>query len=130
MYFADEIRPAKGILPDKKGSVDKGQLKLAVDLIERMQGTFDHSAYHDRYRERLMAIVDKKRKGETITRSGSARAPRAGRPDGGARGESQRSRRQGAQGAEGAREVSQEEHASEVAQQVVSIAAMLSGDGG
>jgi DNA end-binding protein Ku len=68
MYFADEIRAAKGILPDKKGAtVDKGQLKLAVDLIERMQGTFDHSAYRDRYRERLMAIVDKKRKGETIT---------------------------------------------------------------
>ena len=36
-------------------------------LLERMQGSFDHSAYHDRYRERLMAIVDKKRKGETIT---------------------------------------------------------------
>ena len=32
-----------------------------------MQGTFDHSAYHDRYRERLMAIIDKKRKGETIS---------------------------------------------------------------
>ena len=32
-----------------------------------MQGTFDHTAYHDRYRERLMAIIDKKRKGETIT---------------------------------------------------------------
>ena len=42
-------------------------MKLAVDLIERMKGTFDHSAYHDRYRERLTAIIDKKRKGETIT---------------------------------------------------------------
>jgi non-homologous end joining protein Ku len=31
------------------------------------RGSFDHSAYHDRYRERLMAVVDKKRKGETIT---------------------------------------------------------------
>jgi DNA end-binding protein Ku len=67
MYFADEIRAAKDVLPDKKGSVDKGQLKLAVDLIERMQGSFDHKAYHDRYQERLLAIVEKKRKGETIT---------------------------------------------------------------
>ena len=67
MYFADEIRAIKGILPDRKAAVDKGQLKLAVDLIERMQGSFDHSDYHDRYRERLMAIVAKKRKGETIT---------------------------------------------------------------
>jgi DNA end-binding protein Ku len=67
MYFADEIRAAKDVVPDKKGSVDKGQLKLAVDLIERMQGSFDHKAYHDRYQESLLAIVDKKRKGETIT---------------------------------------------------------------
>ena len=67
MYFADEIRDAKDVLSDRKGSVDKGQLKLAVDLIERMKGSFDHAAYHDRYRERLLAIVGKKRKGETIT---------------------------------------------------------------
>jgi DNA end-binding protein Ku len=67
MYFADEVRDADGVLPDKKHSVDKRELKLAIDLIERMQGTFDHSAYHDRYRDRLMAIIDKKRKGETIT---------------------------------------------------------------
>jgi DNA end-binding protein Ku len=67
MYFADEIRDADGILPDRKRAVDKRELKLAVDLIERMKGTFDHSAYHDRYRERLMSIIDKKRKGETIT---------------------------------------------------------------
>jgi DNA end-binding protein Ku len=67
MYFADEIRDRDGIVPGRKAGVDKGQLKLAVDLIERMKGSFDHSAYHDRYRERLMAIIDKKRKGETIT---------------------------------------------------------------
>jgi DNA end-binding protein Ku len=67
MYFADEIRDPDGILPDRARAVDKRELKLAVDLIERMKGTFDHSAYHDRYRERLTAIIDRKRKGETIT---------------------------------------------------------------
>jgi DNA end-binding protein Ku len=67
MYFADEIRDADGVLPDRKRAVDRKELKLAVDLIERMKTTFDHGAYHDRYRERLMAIIDKKRKGETIT---------------------------------------------------------------
>jgi DNA end-binding protein Ku len=75
MYFADEIRDSDGILPDRKRSVDKRELKLAVDLIERMKGTFDHSAYHDRYRERLMAVIDKKRKGKTIT------APKAEKRD-------------------------------------------------
>jgi DNA end-binding protein Ku len=67
MYFADEIRDPGGILPERKRAVDKRELKLAVDLIERMQGAFDHSAYEDRYRERLLAIIAKKRKGETIT---------------------------------------------------------------
>jgi DNA end-binding protein Ku len=66
MYFADEIREPGGIFPPKR-AVDKKELKLAIDLIERMQGSFDHSAYTDRYRNRLMAIIDKKRKGETIT---------------------------------------------------------------
>ena len=47
--------------------MDKRELKLATDLIERMQGTFDHSAYRDRYRDQLMAIIKKKQKGETIT---------------------------------------------------------------
>jgi len=75
MYFADEIRDSDGILPDRKRSVDKRELKLAVDLIERMKGTFDHSNYHDRYRERLMAVIDKKRKGKTIT------APKAEKRD-------------------------------------------------
>ena len=67
MYFADEVRDPDGILPDERRAVDKRELKLAVDLIERMQGTFDHSAYHDRYRERLVAIIDRKRKGETVS---------------------------------------------------------------
>ena len=67
MYFADEIRDADGILPDRKRAVDKRELKLAIDLIERMKGTFDHAAYKDRYRDSLMAIIDQKRKGKTIT---------------------------------------------------------------
>ncbi len=67
MYFADEVRDLDDIVPGGKRAVDKRELKLAIDLIERMKGTFDHSAYHDRYRERLMAIIKKKRKGETIT---------------------------------------------------------------
>jgi DNA end-binding protein Ku len=66
MYFADEIRDGDGILPGRKPAVDKRQLKLAVDLIERMQGSFDHGKYADHYRDRLMAIIKKKRKGETI----------------------------------------------------------------
>jgi DNA end-binding protein Ku len=66
MYFADEIRDLDGIVPGGRRSVGKRELQLAVDLIERMKGSFDHASYHDHYRDRLLAIVDKKRKGETI----------------------------------------------------------------
>jgi DNA end-binding protein Ku len=67
MYFADEIRELDGILPERTPAVDKRQLELAVDLIARMQGSFNHAAYKDRYHDRLLAIVEQKRKGETIT---------------------------------------------------------------
>ena len=67
MYYADEIRDPREVVPKRTRAVDKKELKLAVDLIERMKSSFDHSAYHDRYRERLMAIIGKKGKGETIT---------------------------------------------------------------
>ena len=66
MYFADEIAIPM-VVPGRTRAVDKNELKLAVDLIERRNSPFDHRAYHDRYRERLMAIIDKKRKGETIS---------------------------------------------------------------
>ena len=87
MYFADEIRDGDGILPDRKRSVDKRELKLAVDLIERMKGTFDHSAYHDRYRDRLMAIIDEEAQGRDDHRAQGRGAEGAVGSDGGARGE-------------------------------------------
>jgi DNA end-binding protein Ku len=68
MYFADEIRSGEGVLPEHRSAVGTKELGLAVDLIERMaSATFDHAAYGDRYRDRLMAIIAKKRKGETIS---------------------------------------------------------------
>ena len=95
------MRSVTGCLPKPKRAVDKRELKLAVDLIERMKGSFDHSAYHDRYRERLMAIIDKKRKGQTITvpeveeRKAPRRSPgrTRGEPGGGGRAEQGEERR-------------------------------------
>jgi DNA end-binding protein Ku len=67
MYYADEIRPAEGILPKrKKGSVDERQLELAVKLIEQQAGDFEPQRYHDVYRERLMKIIERKARGETV----------------------------------------------------------------
>ena len=67
MYFADEIRSSEGIAPQKAmGDVDEGELEMATKLIGSYAGDFDASKYEDRYRERLMAIIEAKRDGETI----------------------------------------------------------------
>jgi DNA end-binding protein Ku len=75
MYFADEIRPTEDILPDRKPRVSKRELEMAMTLIERFTTTFDHGKYEDRYRERLLAIVKRKQKGEEI------HAPSAAEPE-------------------------------------------------
>ncbi len=65
MFFADEVRPAEGIAPDGV-KVDKRQLEMAAQLISQYQGEFDPEKYHDQYRERLMGVIEAKRKGEGV----------------------------------------------------------------
>ena len=66
MYFADEIRPTKGIVPGTRPRVDKRELEMAQTLIERFTTSFDHDAYEDEYRARLLKVVRRKRKGEEV----------------------------------------------------------------
>jgi len=70
MLFADEIR-SPGALgaaqPDvKKDKPTKRHVDQAVALIEELSTDFDASAYEDRHRKRLEALVKRKRKGEEI----------------------------------------------------------------
>jgi DNA end-binding protein Ku len=65
MYFADEIRTAKGIAP-KGQRVDAKELDMARSLIDRFTSQFDHDKYEDEYREKLLAVVRRKQKGEEI----------------------------------------------------------------
>jgi DNA end-binding protein Ku len=65
MYFADEIRPAKGIAP-KGQRVDKQELEMASTLIDRFTSTFKHEKYRDEYTDKLLALIKRKRKGEEI----------------------------------------------------------------
>jgi DNA end-binding protein Ku len=66
MYFADEIRPTKDIVPRSRAKVSKKELEMAETLIDRFTSSFDHSRYEDEYRKRLLAVVKRKRKGEEI----------------------------------------------------------------
>jgi DNA end-binding protein Ku len=65
MFFADEIRPTKGIVP-RRPTVPKQELAMALDLIDRFRGPFEPEKYEDTYRESLLAVIDRKRKGKDV----------------------------------------------------------------
>ena len=65
MFFADEIRPAKGIVP-RRAKVGKQELSMALDLIDRFRGPFEPAKYEDTYRSALLRVIDRKRKGKDV----------------------------------------------------------------
>jgi DNA end-binding protein Ku len=65
MYFADEIRPADELAPDA-AKVDKRELEMARELIDRFSGSFEPERYEDTYRARLLEIIEAKREGREI----------------------------------------------------------------
>jgi DNA end-binding protein Ku len=76
LLFHDEVRPTKDI--DTGGRKPaKAQLDAATSLIEALSVDWDPEQYRDCYRERLLAVIDRKRKGKRIT------APKSGRDAGG-----------------------------------------------
>jgi DNA end-binding protein Ku len=66
MHFADEIRPLDDLLPDRRPDVDPRELEMALELVERFSGSFDPNEYEDRYRARLLEIVERKRAGGEV----------------------------------------------------------------
>jgi DNA end-binding protein Ku len=65
MYFADEIRPIDEIKP-KKARVSKQELEMAQQLIDSFSGAFKLEKYKDTYRDALLEIIKRKRKGEEV----------------------------------------------------------------
>ena len=66
MRFHDEVRPTKEI-PGGGRKPAKERLDQAVALIEAMSEEWDPSRYEDRYRERLLEVIERKKKGKRIT---------------------------------------------------------------
>ena len=78
LRFADEIRGADGLnLPGKKDQPKKEELSHAVSLIEELGTDWDPTRYEDRHRERLLDIVERKRKGKTIKAPAEPEVPKA-----------------------------------------------------
>ena len=66
MRFHDEVRPAKDV--DTGGRKPaKAQLAAAKQLIEALSAEWDPGRYQDCYRERLLEVIERKRKGRRIT---------------------------------------------------------------
>jgi DNA end-binding protein Ku len=78
MRFADEVVPADEleIVPDKAAKPAKREQEMAEQLIESLSTDFDPSAYHDEYREQLLALIERKAEGKEIVAS-EAEAPKA-----------------------------------------------------
>jgi DNA end-binding protein Ku len=65
MHFSDEIKPLDGIAPGNV-KVDKRELDLAKELIDRFRGEFEPESYEDTYRDTLCEIIKAKRSGEEV----------------------------------------------------------------
>ena len=65
MAFADEIRTTDEIAP-RKAKVGKQELAMALDLIDRFRGPFEPEKYEDTYRNALLRVIDRKRKGKEV----------------------------------------------------------------
>lgn len=77
LYFADEIvaQTALPELGDIKANVDDRQLAMAQQLIDSLTTDFDPKRYHDEYRERVLALIEKKAKGEDVVQPPKGREP-------------------------------------------------------
>ncbi|MFD3719882.1 Ku protein [Streptomyces sp. NPDC058674] len=77
LHWADEIRdPRKEIdgLPGKTKASDK-ELKMAEQLIEALSMDWDPDAFHDTFQEKVAALIDAKKAGETVEKAEPAAEP-------------------------------------------------------
>ena len=67
MYFKDEVRDFEQIPKGEGEKVPKREIDLAGDLMDKMSAAeFEPEKYHDEYRERFLAMIDQKVKGQEI----------------------------------------------------------------
>ena len=68
LRYADEVNKAASYFRDIADSdPDEDLLDLATTLIDKKTGKFDASDFHDRYVEALKELIERKKKGKTLT---------------------------------------------------------------
>jgi DNA end-binding protein Ku len=67
MHFSDEVVSETSIPEvNVKAKVDEREMKVAQQLIDSLTAKFDLSKYHDEYREEVMAMINRKAKGDQV----------------------------------------------------------------
>jgi DNA end-binding protein Ku len=80
MRFADEVVPPSeldDVLPSSKPKVGKREVEMAEQLIDSLTRDFDPGAYHDEYREQLLALIERKAEGEDVLAAEPPEEPQA-----------------------------------------------------
>ena len=75
LLWHDEVRPSKDIAPG--GKAKKEAVERTVALIEELSVDWEPERYEDRYRERLLEVIEAKRKGGTVKAPEPEREPAA-----------------------------------------------------
>jgi DNA end-binding protein Ku len=69
LHWPDEIRSTGELaIPDEKLDVKKGELDMAVMLIDNLSAHFDPERHHDAYREALLQVVESKLNNQPLER--------------------------------------------------------------
>jgi|tagenome__1003787_1003787.scaffolds.fasta_scaffold20770401_2 DNA end-binding protein Ku len=67
LRFADELVPGSDIeVPEPGRGPGEKEVKMAARLVDTLHAHFDPTDYHDEYREAVLAVIERKRKGEEI----------------------------------------------------------------
>jgi DNA end-binding protein Ku len=69
MRFADEVTSPDeldGLIPDEDEKPKQRELEMAKQLVSSLTGDFDPEQYRDEYREELLALIERKAKGESV----------------------------------------------------------------
>jgi DNA end-binding protein Ku len=79
MRFADEVvspDELEDVIPQNGKKIEKREVEMAKQLIESLSGEFEPEKYRDEYREELLALIERKGRGEEVER----RSPRSRSP--------------------------------------------------
>jgi DNA end-binding protein Ku len=80
LYWPAEVRDTGQLaLPEDEVEIKPGELAMAEQLVATMTAEFDPAAFHDEYREALMAVIEAKATGAEIAEP--VAAPAAGLTD-------------------------------------------------